>query len=74
MENCQVKPKLQTVRLHSSRVFISQRCPNVAIMPQGPPKRTESMKKLSLDKTHMTKPNGAVLTALHRPSLKLRQE
>lgn len=51
VENCQVQPQLWAVRLHSSRVFISQRCPDVARLPQGPPMCAEKRKKLSLDKT-----------------------
>lgn len=63
VENRLLKPQPQTVHWHSSRVFIPQRCPDVAVSPQGPPQRTERTKKLSLDKTHTTKTNGTILTA-----------
>ena len=51
VENHLLKPQLQTVCLHSSKGFVSQRCPDVAILPQGHPQCTERMKKLSLVKT-----------------------
>lgn len=36
VENCLLKALLQTVCLNSSRVFVPQLCPDVALSPQGP--------------------------------------